>query len=104
MDVVYLDEPVFMLTTIDNPYNPFTNFDEWNAWDISHGWHFEEGGIIANGYCSNQLLANIAVDSPDISYAQSGRAVNDAIDEIVKNNLTGMHIKVDESYFTNRKK
>lgn len=28
-----------MLTTIDNPYNPFTNFDEWWAFDISHGYN-----------------------------------------------------------------
>lgn len=28
-----------MLTTIDNPYNPHTNFDEWFAFDVSHGYN-----------------------------------------------------------------
>lgn len=26
------------LTTVDNPWNPFNNFDEWMQWDISHGY------------------------------------------------------------------
>lgn len=25
-----------MLTTVDNPFNPFTQFDEWYAFDIQH--------------------------------------------------------------------
>lgn len=75
-------EENYMLTTKDNPWNPFTNFDEWYAWDISHG------------YYTSAYLARIAVDSPDISAAQSRRAVNDAIDEIISYNLTGNYVKV----------
>lgn len=26
------------LTTLDNPYNPFTQFDEWDNCDQSHGY------------------------------------------------------------------
>lgn len=28
-----------MLTTIDNPYNPYTHWDEWLSYDISHGYN-----------------------------------------------------------------
>lgn len=76
---------VHMLTTEDNPYNPFTQFDEWNAWDISHG------------YNTCAYLARIAKTSPEISAAQTQRAVDDAIDEIVYLNLTGNYIKVSEN-------
>ena len=82
-------EEKYMLTTKDNPWNPFTNFDEWYAWDISHG------------YYTSAYLARIAVDSPDISPAQSQRAVNDAIDEIISYNLTGNYVKVCEDDYKN---
>ena len=28
-----------MLSTSDNPWNPFTQFDEWNAFDLRAGYH-----------------------------------------------------------------
>lgn len=84
-----MTEPVYMLTTKDNPWNPFTNFEEWYAWDISHGYH------------TSAYLARIAKDSPDISPAQSQRAVNDAIDEIIKYNLTGNYVKVSRDDYKN---
>lgn len=72
----------YMLTTADNPYNPFTNFDEWYTWDVAHG------------YNTCAYLARVSKDSPDISPAQSKRVVDDAIDEIVEYNLTGNYIRV----------
>ena len=27
-----------MLSTSDNPYDPFTQFDEWYTFDVSHGY------------------------------------------------------------------
>ena len=71
-----------MLTTKDNPWNPFTNFDEWYAWDISHG------------YYTSAYLARIAKTSPELSQAQIQRSINDAIDEIIRYNLTGNYVKV----------
>ena len=33
-------EPVeFMLTTTDNPYNPFNEFEQWLSFDTSHGYN-----------------------------------------------------------------
>lgn len=75
-------EESYMLTTVDNPYNPFTHFDEWNAFDE------------ASGYYSNALLARIAITSDELSEADQQRALNDAIDEIVRINVSGVHRKI----------
>ena len=72
-----------MLTTIDNPFNPFHQFKEWNAYDI------------ANGYYTNQLLSSVAnsIDSIDDD------SVIDAMRQIVMYNLSGKHIMVTEETF-----
>ena len=77
-----MEEPIYMLTTIDNPWDPFEQFDEWYAFDMSHG------------YRSCGYLANVAKDSPDISAAQSQREVNNAIDEIIAMHPGGPYTKV----------
>lgn len=71
-----------MLTTVDNPYDPFTQFDEWYVWDE------------AAGYATCGLLARIAISSDELSEADQELALVDAIDEIVRENVTGMHKKV----------
>nr|DAM92142.1 MAG TPA: hypothetical protein [Caudoviricetes sp.]DAR94812.1 MAG TPA: hypothetical protein [Caudoviricetes sp.]DAW05954.1 MAG TPA: hypothetical protein [Caudoviricetes sp.]DAY04134.1 MAG TPA: hypothetical protein [Caudoviricetes sp.] len=30
-----------MLTTEDNPFDPWTQYDLWREWDISHGYNLE---------------------------------------------------------------
>lgn len=71
-----------MVSTEDNPYNPFTHFDEWYAWDTSHGYH------------TCEYLARVCPMSSDLSRAQIDRSIEDAVDEIVDMNLTGNYIKV----------
>lgn len=71
-----------MLTTVDNPFDPFTQYDEWDAWDRSAG------------YCTNALLARIYRGSDDLSEADIEQAEADAIDEIARENVSGMHKKV----------
>lgn len=65
-----------MLTTIDNPYNPFNQFDEWRMYDET------------NGYYSSALLARIAYHSDELSEADQEIAIETAIDEIVKEDAT----------------
>lgn len=72
----------FMLTTVDNPYNPFTQYDEWNAYDIGQG------------YYTNGLLARIVITSDELSENDQIKAINDAIDEIISENVSGFHVKV----------
>lgn len=71
-----------MLTTIDNPFNPFTQFAEWYAYDEAAGHH------------STSLLDRIAVTSDELSESEQDYAIERAIDEIVTENVSGLHRKV----------
>jgi hypothetical protein len=71
-----------MLTTIDNPYNPFTEYQEWYAWDERQGYH------------TPGMLARIAVVSDEMSEADQAASIEAAIDEIVYENVIGVYRKV----------
>ena len=71
----------YMLTTIDNPYDPFTQYDEWYEYDTTHG------------YNTCAYLARIAKTSDELSDEDYELEVNNAIDEIVKLNVLGIYKK-----------
>lgn len=71
-----------MLTTTDNPYNPFEEFDEWVSFD-------EQQGYYTLGY-----LARIVKSSPTLPDEMVSYHIREAIDEIVKLNLLGIYKKV----------
>lgn len=71
-----------MLTTVDNPFDPFTQWEEWYAFDEAKGYH-------TCGY-----LARIAKSSDELSQLDEALAIQSAIDEIVKFNLLGIYKKV----------
>lgn len=73
-----------MLTTIDNPHNPFTNYDEWYEFDRSAGYH------------TPSFLARIAVVSDEVSDTDQSLAIESAIDEIVSENVSGLYRKVQK--------
>lgn len=70
------------LTTTDNPYSPFTQFDQWMAYDTQMG------------YNSCSYLARIAKTSEELSPLDQAIAIEEAIDEIVGYNLLGIYKKV----------
>ena len=72
----------YMLTTIDNPFNPYTHFDEWFAFDVR------------NGYNTSSYLARIVRTSDELSEADQEVARRNAIDEIVKQNVLGIYKKI----------
>ena len=76
---------VHMLTTVDNPYDPFTQWVEWNQWDQ------------ASGYNTNSFLARVAITSLELSEADQEQALEDAIEQIVNENVNGMYKRVTES-------
>ena len=71
-----------MLTTTDNPYNPFTQFLEWQSWDETHG------------YYSLPLLARVCKVSNELSDSDQSIAIEMGIEEIVRENISGMHRRV----------
>lgn len=77
-------DDVYMLTTIDNPFSPFTQYDEWYAYDVAQGHHT----------CS--YLARIVKTSDDISLEDELIAIDNAIDEIIKLNINGLYRRVKE--------
>ena len=68
-----------MLTTVDNPWSPFDQFDEWLQFDRSQG------------YESLPLLGRVAVTSNEMSDYDSDVEIVRAIKEIVSENVSGMH-------------
>ena len=70
-----------MLTTIDNPYNPFDEFDQWFMFDNDHG------------YGSCQYLARIARPSDALSEKENDEEVERAIDEIVRLDPFNIYMK-----------
>lgn len=73
----------YLLTTVDNPFNPHTQFDEWNAYDISRG------------YNTLGFLARIARTSPEMSEPDQDHAIQQGIDEILKYNVLGIYRKAE---------
>lgn len=70
------------VTTLDNPYDYFTQFDDWYAFDTQMGYN-------TCGY-----VDRIAKTSNDLSDYDRMKAINDAVDEIVKFNLLGIYKRV----------
>jgi hypothetical protein len=60
-----------MLTTIDNPYDPRTNFPAWYAWDVNEG------------YNTSAYLARVLRETDDFPVKYNDRLVEMVIDEII---------------------
>ena len=70
------------LTTVDNPFDPFKDFDQWFLYDSS------------KGYNSCSYLARIAKLSDDMSEKEADVEIERAIDEIIAFNPLGIYKKV----------
>ena len=71
-----------MLTTLDNPFNPFTEFDDWPTFD-------EE-----NEYFTCNLLDRLTFSSKDLSDEENQQLLNMQILDIVENDETSNYIRV----------
>ena len=70
------------VSTTDNPYNPITDFDNWNALDQQLGYNLAS------------LLGRWVDQSSDLSEEDEEAAIEEAVDKIVALNPTGNCIKV----------
>lgn len=74
----------YMLTTSDNPFSPFSEWDEWYAYDEAKGYH------------SSALLARLANTSDELSEPDQDLAINQAINDVLDMNDIGLYRKVSE--------
>ena len=71
-----------MLTTFDNPFDPFEQFTSWFLFDVE------------KGYNSCSYLARIAKLSDDMTESEIDEEIERAIDEIIKYDFTNNFIKI----------
>lgn len=74
-----------MLTTFDNPYNPFDDFNSWFLFDVE------------KGYNSCAYLARIAKTSDQFTDKENNEEIEKAIDEIIKLDFMNIYTKVCRS-------
>lgn len=72
------------LTTIDNPYDPITDFDNWYLYDEQKGYH------------TSSYLARLIKDSDDVDPAFMEFQKAQAIDEILAMDQSGFYKKVEK--------
>ena len=72
----------YMLTTIDNPYNPFKQFDSWFLFDVE------------KGYNTCAYLDRIARTSDQLSDTENDEELERAINEIISNDFMNIYKKV----------
>ena len=61
-----------MLTTFDNPFDPFTQYEDWENFDVQHH------------YNTNQVLADVAFTSSETGPIDELESYEAAIDDICR--------------------
>lgn len=70
------------LTTFDNPFDPFDQFDSWIQFDLDHH------------YNSCAYLDRIARTSDQLSEVENDKEIERAIDEIIQYDFMNIYKKV----------
>ena len=73
------------LTTVDNPFDPFTQFDDWFLFDTE------------KGYNSCSRLDRITNLSDEMSEVEVNEEIERAIDEIIKYDFLNIYKKVTKT-------
>lgn len=75
---------VHKITTIDNPFDPFEEFEDWNALDVQLG----------HNTCS--LLARFDYNSSELSERDQLLSTEQAIDDIISVDALNIYRKVSK--------
>lgn len=79
-----MERKAVRLSTVDNPYNPFTEWKDWLNYDLVN--HIDSCAVLAR----HVFLSDAMTDE------ENAIAVEKAIDDIVATDPTGQFIKVVE--------
>jgi hypothetical protein len=82
-------EPEYMITTIDNPFNPFNQFESWMDYDVLHG----------HDCCG--MLGRYANVSDELSDAENEEELNDAIGRIIVRDPLNIYRRVTPEDYEN---
>ena len=74
-----------MLSTIDNPFNPFEDYNSWLMFDKE------------KGYDSAERLMRIAKLTDDMTQKEENEEIERAIDEIIKYDILNVYVKVSKT-------
>lgn len=74
-----------MLSTIDNPFNPFEDYSSWLMFDKE------------KGYDSAERLMRIAKITDDMTQKEENEEIERAIDEIIKYDILNVYVKVSKT-------
>lgn len=72
----------YMVTTKDNPFDPFEEYDEWNRFDQDHG------------YNTQSYLARLVVLPEEPAPNEINDAINNAVDKIILNDVLDIYVRV----------
>lgn len=78
-------ETEFMLTTFDNPFDPFDDFTQWFLFDVS------------NGYYTCNYLARIAELSDEMTQKERDAEIERAIDVIILYDFQSIYKKISRT-------
>ena len=73
-----------MITTFDNPFDPFNDFEHWYLFDME------------KGYSTCSYLARIANTSDQLSEEENACELERAIDQIIKHDFMNIYKKVSD--------
>lgn len=71
-----------LISTVDNPYDPYTQFDAWFRYDVD------------KGYNSCALLDRVARTSDALSEEENNAEIERAIDSIIKFDFQNIFKKI----------
>lgn len=72
------------ITTIDNPFDPFEEFDEWYRYDTD------------KGYNTCAYLDRVSFTADSLSDRENQQELERAIDEIIKYDFRNIYKKIKE--------